>query len=122
MSRNLVWGQLRLADFVLVALVLTAIGVSARHFATSKPNSQVYVYKENLLWGVYPLDRDEVIAIDEHNTIEIKGDRVHMIKADCPDKRCIKQGWATNLPIICLPNRVIVEVKASETEHKLILH
>lgn len=122
MSWKLIWAVLRPADFVLVALVICAIIVSARHFTQTQANNQVFVYKDNVLWDVYPLDRDEVIKIDMHNTLEIKDAKVRMIKADCPDKRCIKQGWTDNMPIICVPNRLIVEIKTKENEHKLILH
>jgi hypothetical protein len=79
------------------------------------------VYKDNALMGVYPLPMDKTIDIDQHNSIEIRGDRVRMIKADCRDKRCVKQGFSSTLPIICLPNHLIVEVKQSETERKFIL-
>ncbi len=122
MSWKLIRAQLRLADFVLVALVICAIIVSARHFTEPQANNQVFVYKDNVLWNVYPLDRNDVIMIDMHNTLEIKDAKVRMIKADCPDKRCIKQGWTDKMPIICVPNRLIVEIKTQENEHKLILH
>jgi hypothetical protein len=63
-----------------------------------------------------------VITIDQHNTIEIRDQKVRMLSADCPDKRCVKMGFVQNVPIICLPNQVMVEIKSGEHERKFILH
>lgn len=41
------------------------------------------------------------------NIVRIKDNKVVMIFADCPDKRCMHQ---TNGFIVCLPNRVTVEI------------
>lgn len=114
--------ELRLADFVLIALVLVSIFWTARYFSTQKQQDSVYVYKDNALLGVYSLDKAQTVTIDEHNSIEIKDGKVRMSKADCPDKRCVKQGFSASMPIICLPNHLIIEVKASDEARKLILH
>lgn len=51
-----------------------------------------------------------------YNLIEIGDERVRVIDADCPDKLDVKQGYiyGANELIVCLPNRLVVEIKNSE--------
>ena len=44
------------------------------------------------------------------NVIEIKNGRIRVKSADCPDKVCVDSGWleSTDLPIVCLPNKLII--------------
>ncbi|HOH47263.1 MAG TPA: NusG domain II-containing protein, partial [Candidatus Cloacimonadota bacterium] len=75
----------------------------------------------NIIIAEYPLNVDKVYVIDEHNSIEIKKKRVRMLDSDCPDKRCVKQGFTNSLPIICLPNRLVVEIRKHKQNKALIL-
>ena len=47
-------------------------------------------------------------------TLEIGEDRVRMVEIDCPNRICIHTGWtaAGGTPVVCLPNRLILEVEA----------
>lgn len=51
-----------------------------------------------------------------YNKIEIKGQKVRVIDADCPDKLDVKQGWVGNIGevIVCLPNRLVIEIKGEK--------
>ena len=50
------------------------------------------------------------------NLIEIGDERVRVIEADCPDKLDVKQGYISqpNQLIVCLPNRLVIEIKGLE--------
>lgn len=50
------------------------------------------------------------------NLIEIDDEKVRVIEADCPDKIDVKQGYISKIgeTIICLPNRMVVEIKGIE--------
>ena len=43
------------------------------------------------------------------NIIEIKNGRIHMQKADCPDHICMNIGWLSDVPIVCMPNKLVIE-------------
>ncbi|MDD2229296.1 MAG: NusG domain II-containing protein [Candidatus Cloacimonetes bacterium] len=101
---------------VIIAVILSSISLSKSTKMTS-----VFIYKDNQLLSVYPINKNEIIRIDEHNTISISNGKVRMIAADCPDKRCVKQGYSSSMPIICMPNHLIIEIKAKEKTRKLIL-
>lgn len=108
--------HLSLSDMIFFALILLLVALSAQELVHKQTAKKAYVYKNNLLLGEYPLATAGLISIDEHNTLEIKDGKVRMSDADCPDKRCIKQGYSDMLPVICLPNKVVVEIRAKKDE------
>lgn len=114
--------ELKLADFVLIILILAVGTISAINVFKTRDDAVVSVYKGERLWGEYPLDVDRVIRVDEHNTFQIKDGKVSMIHADCPDKRCVKQGSTSKLPIVCLPNELIIQIKSQRREAPHVLY
>lgn len=51
------------------------------------------------------------------NEIEVRSDSIGIIFADCPDKLCIHQGFVCNskLPIVCLPNRLVIQLRENDS-------
>jgi hypothetical protein len=111
--------SISISDFILILLCL-----AVAFLLYPKGNSEqkvLFIYKDGHLYGSYNLSRDITLVIDEHNTVEIKRGKARISYSDCPDKRCVKQGFNNNMPIICLPNRLVLEFKRSASDHKLIL-
>lgn len=48
--------------------------------------------------------------------VEISGNRVRMVDSACPDKLCVRTGWISRSgeSVVCLPNRVVIEIKSGE--------
>lgn len=48
--------------------------------------------------------------------VEISEGRVRMVDSACPDKLCVRTGWISRPgeSIVCLPNRVVIEIKSGE--------
>ena len=44
------------------------------------------------------------------NVVDIENGRIRVSEADCPDRLCIRQGWAGGgaIPIVCMPNRLVI--------------
>jgi hypothetical protein len=42
------------------------------------------------------------------NVIEISEGGVRMQDASCADRTCVRHGYLRKVPIVCLPNRVVV--------------
>lgn len=67
-----------------------------------------------------PLCEDITVEVDGvsngHNTVIIKNGKVRIENASCPDRLCVKMGEISynNQSIICLPNRVVVNVKSEK--------
>lgn len=63
----------------------------------------------------YPLNEDREISLlyeGRQNLVKIEGGEVYMKSADCPDGTCVGQGRLRDMSgqIVCLPNRVVVEL------------
>lgn len=52
------------------------------------------------------------------NDVLVKDNTIKIIKANCKDELCIKQGEMSNVgeSIICLPNELIIEIKGAEKD------
>lgn len=64
------------------------------------------------------------IAIESkygYNLIEIGDEKVRVIEANCPDEIDVKQGFISKIgeSIICLPNRMVVEIKGMEKDEQI---
>ncbi len=104
-------------DYMLISIILLLALFSYFCFQIfSDEGNLVVVYVDGMEYGTYDLSLDQTIEINETNTLEISEGDAYMVEADCPDGLCIHQG-AINQDmesIICLPNRVVVEVHSSE--------
>lgn len=51
-----------------------------------------------------------------YNTVLVQQGHVRMLEASCPDQVCVNQGWISDstLPIVCLPNKVMIEIVGEE--------
>lgn len=67
----------------------------------------------------YLLDTDGEFSLNGGtNILIIEGGEAYMKSADCPDKTCVKSGRIshTGERIVCLPNKIIVEVLGAPDE------
>jgi len=60
----------------------------------------------------------EVKNGDHYNTIEINYGKIHIREADCPDQICVRSGWIgiATQQIVCLPNRVVINIVATDSD------
>lgn len=111
--------SLKKNDILLIIIILTVagsacwlhekIGIRGANCITVKVNGKIE--------GVYSLGEDQEIEINGGtNHLVIKNGKADMTEADCPDKLCVNQKAVSknHESIICLPNKVIVEVDSSE--------
>ena len=100
-------------DFLFIFAVFL---VAAASFFIIKSDSKdadtVRITVYGKLFCEKPLSDNCEIDIYGKNTVVIENGSVYMKKASCPDKLCIHQGkvWDSSKKIICLPNKVIIEV------------
>lgn len=112
---------IRKADIVLF-IVLLAFGFAMLFFtlrAASDPGRTVVISVDGQEYGRYPLDRDNVIEIENgsrRNEVTIKDGGVSMSYSTCENQICVHEGVVTTPGqlIVCLPNYVIVEIEGGE--------
>lgn len=104
-------------------ILVFAVGIIAvviffiYEFVGGKDAGSVTVKVNGQVEGVYRLSEDQRIEINGGtNILLIENGEALMIEANCPDKLCVKQKAISKNSenIICLPNKVVVEVDGSE--------
>lgn len=106
-------------DIVLVAVIfVTALAAFLLHdLIGAAAAGSVTVKVGGEIEGVYSLGEDQEIEINGGtNILIIRNAKADMIEADCPDKLCVNQRAISKNgeSIICLPNKVVVEVSSKE--------
>lgn len=119
MKRDL--ARLTVLDVLLIAALLALPGWAlVRSWRAAREQPVAYIYQDNRLLGAYQLDREQVILIGDQTRpdmkIEIKGGAIRVAESDCPKGICKQAGWVRTpgRTIICVPNRVLIQLKGEQ--------
>lgn len=111
--------RLKKKDWLLIVIIICVAGLA--FFLHEKIGGRgancVTVKVDGTIQGVYSLAEDQEIEINGgSNILVIKNQEANMKEADCPDQLCVHQKPVSknHESIICLPNKVVVEVDSSE--------
>ena len=103
--------------WLILALLLLALAAWGVLRMTRQKGARAVVTVDGETVAVLPLDRDVTLTVGEgqgySNTVEVSGGRVRVSEADCPDRLCVRQGWAAfdGESIVCLPHKLVVTVR-----------
>ncbi len=114
--------RIKKRDFCFLAIVFAAILIfyAAVYYKEKEPGSRIEITVDNRVYGIYSLETEQEIPILIHGTetnhVRISDGFADMTEAACPDLLCVHQKKIskTGETIVCLPNRVVVEVIAGE--------
>ena len=108
MKKNLLIG-------ICIAIFLIGI-IGSILVLTSTHGTQVQIVQDGVILYCFDLSttKDQTIDIEYNgriNTVLIENGKICVSEADCPDHTCIRMGWleSSALPIVCLPNHLIIE-------------
>jgi hypothetical protein len=115
--------EINKADLILILIIILVCASSFFFIMSHKDYDRIEVYVDNDLYIECELDKNQVVKINEHNTIEIKDKKVRMLYSDCKNQQCVKMGWSDQFPIICVPNKVSIKFKnlKSKEHDKMII-
>ncbi len=100
-------------DFIIIAaVVLSAILSVVLLFSFSKQGNRVIIKQNNEIVYDESIDKNGSFNIGT-NTIVIKDGTVFVSEANCKNQLCVASGKISKKgeSIICLPNKVLVEIK-----------
>lgn len=100
-------------DFVIIfAVVLVFILSFVMMFLFSEQGSRVVIKQNNQVVYNESIHKDATFDTGK-NTVVIKDNTVYIDSADCKNQICVKTGKISKKGenIVCLPNKVIVEIK-----------
>ncbi|MBS4981258.1 MAG: NusG domain II-containing protein [Lachnospiraceae bacterium] len=107
-----------LAGTVLVAALFFLAGNVFSERKAKDAEKYLKIKVDGEVFREVSLKENEEIAIGEHNRVKIENGQAEMIWADCPDQICVRHSKISKNreSIICLPNKVILEIvdKADE--------
>lgn len=99
---------------LLVIIVVSALMIFGMRYALKdQGQSYVTIRIDGEIVDTFLLSENrEYVTDDKGNHISIKNGQVDMIEASCPDQLCVNQKAISknNEGIICLPNKVIVQI------------
>lgn len=116
-------------DIILVVSLLLAVSlIGIAVFLSGEDGEYVSVTHNGNPWGEFSLAKDEEINIvtgesgECYNVLVIKDGEAYVKEASCPDGICSSHRpiSRTGESIVCLPNRIVITVKASQEESDII--
>lgn len=106
-----------------VAAAVLLFGIIGSVLVLKKPSgNMVRIVRDGEVLYAFDLSKTEAqtIRIDyegSYNIIEIAEGRIRVKEAACPDNTCVKMGWLSgSTPIVCLPNRLVIEFSDKSSE------
>lgn len=107
-----------------ICIGIFLIGLVGSIWQLSRPHgTYVQIVQDGTVLYRFDLSeaKDQTIDVEYDgriNTVQIENGRIRMVSADCPDHTCIHMGWLESdaLPIVCLPNRLIIEFAAANSD------
>lgn len=116
-KKNLTWAA------VFVLLIIMSFLTIILHNFIQKPAKTAQIIQDGKVIKTVDLSTPyefEIVSESGHNTIRVEDGKIGIIKADCPDKICVRQGFIDSgvLPIVCLPHRlsVVIVTDSDETD------
>ena len=115
-------------DIILAVVLLLAAAASFLWWNFSRAEgASVSVLINGVETACYALneDREVVITTGENNEFEnimvIRGGKVSVREANCPDSICVKTRSASKAgeTIVCLPHKLVIEIKADTADSGL---
>ena len=119
--------MLIIAGVFALAAVLFAVSALMPKTQSATGESEILITVDGREWGRYPLSQPQTVVVEQEdgsrNEIVITGDGAYMHTSTCDNQLCVQMGevtldnWETRPNqtfIICLPNRVTVELIPAE--------
>ena len=107
-------------DIRLIAIFLLVIAAAALCLLLFRTEGNtVTVLLDGEVFGEYPLDVDRTIEVrvgDAFNVVVIENGQVRVSEASCPDGICAAHRPVryNGQSIICLPNKVVIEIHTAD--------
>ncbi len=124
MKRNLILG--------MITMLLLAAGMIGCIFVANMQHGTVAVIYQNGQ-EVQRIDLSAVTSAytitlygenNAENIISVENGAIFMQYASCSDKLCVHRGKLTGsgLPLVCLPNHVVIEIQGGSTEFDAVAY
>ena len=104
------------ADIGLIVILLLIAMALLWQIKTTFLNKKIEIHHHNELVGTYDLQEDQLIELGKEAVVEIAGKKVRIKDSTCKKQYCVQQGWSERLPIICVPNEIVINFISKKEE------
>ena len=98
---------------ILAAVMVICAGASLWLFRSGDTAVAVKIISEGKVLHTLPLSEDtrlEIVSSKGKNVVTVRGGKVAVTEADCPDHYCMDRGFCDRgAQIVCLPNRLVLQ-------------
>jgi hypothetical protein len=108
------------SDILLIIFLLIISLLLLLNSKKDKPEKLVRIYYQNKLWGTYPITKNRILTLSDDIKIQIRDNKVRMLENNCKRQLCVKQGWSESQPIICVPNKILIEI-CRKSKNKILI-
>ncbi len=112
---------------ILIAVSIVLFGLywlMMRDFngATDKT---VVIYKDDDVIWTLPMQKDRIIQLEPFGVsmvVEIRDQKVRVLSSSCQQQICVRKGWTGQVhnPIICIPNKITIDVTGADPGYDAI--
>lgn len=97
---------------LIIGISVVSVAILVVFILLPRGGDRIDITVDGEHFAVFSLSEDREININGHNVLVIEDGSAYMKSADCPDRLCLDQASIDGRggSIICLPNRVVVEV------------
>ena len=105
---------------LLAVIGIVCLGLSLPLLIPGEAAARAEIISDGQVMQVVDLniDREIHIATDDggKNTVTVRGGKIGVTEANCPDHYCMDRGMCSNgVQIVCLPNRLIIRFVGDQT-------
>ncbi len=103
---------------LIAALLAVSVGLSLWLLWPGEDAAYAEIWSEGKLLYTLPLSEDRQVTVQTQrgmNVITVKGGKIAVTHADCPDHYCMDRGFcASGAQIVCLPNRLEIRFQGEQ--------
>ena len=98
---------------LLAAILVICAGASVAFFLPQKEAFWAEIRSDGEVNRLVNLNADQEFTVPcsgGFNTVTVKDGKIAVTEASCPDHYCMERGFCNSgTPIVCLPNRLVIE-------------
>ena len=97
---------------ILTVILVVSAGASAMLFLPEREASWAEIRSDGEVNRLVNLNADQEFTVPcpgGYNTVTVRGGKIAVTEATCPDQYCVRQGFCNGgRSIVCLPNKLVI--------------
>ena len=103
---------------ILAVILMLSAGTSVFLFLPGKEVAYAEIISDGTANRVVNLHVNQQFSVPcpgGYNTVTVKGGKIAVTEASCPDQYCVRQGFCNGgRDIVCLPNKLVISFGANQ--------